>query len=549
MAVLTTRVDPTGAEARANAAAMRRLVADLRTRTAALTDAGAAGDARSIARHRERGKLPVRERIDRLLDPGAPFLELSALAAEGLYDGDAPGAGLVTGIGRVSGVECVVVANDATVKGGTYYPMTVKKHLRAQEIALDDHLPCLYLVDSGGAYLPLQDEVFPDRDHFGRIFYNQARMSAAGIPQVALVMGSCTAGGAYVPAMSDETVIVRGTGTIFLGGPPLVKAATGEEVTAEELGGSAVHTRTSGVADHEALDDEHALALAREIVASLSWRKPDPPWERAASCPPIAGAPLGVDGAADDPYGLYGVVPADLRQGYDVREVIARLVDGSEFHEFKREYGSTLVCGFAHLDGWPLGILANNGVLFSESALKGAHFIELACQRRIPLLFLQNITGFMVGREYEAGGIAKDGAKLVTAVASAAVPKFTVLIGGSFGAGNYGMAGRAYGSRGLWSWPNARISVMGGAQAARVLSTVREGSLPGGEWASEAERDAFEAPILAEYERQGHPYYATARLWDDGVIDPAQTRDVLALAISAALNAPIPETRFGVFRM
>jgi 3-methylcrotonyl-CoA carboxylase beta subunit len=349
--------------------------------------------------------------------------------------------------------------------------------------------------------------------------------------------------------MSDETVIVRGTGTIFLGGPPLVKAATGEEVTAEELGGSAVHTRTSGVADHEALDDEHALALAREIVASLSWRKPDPPWERATSCAPLTGAPLGMEGEADDPYGLYGVVPADLRQGYDVREVIARLVDGSEFHEFKREYGSTLVCGFAHLDGWPLGILANNGVLFSESALKGAHFIELACQRRIPLLFLQNITGFMVGREYEAGGIAKDGAKLVTAVASAAVPKFTVLIGGSFGAGNYGMAGRAYGSRGLWSWPNARISVMGGAQAARVLSTVREGSLPGGEWTSEAARDAFEAPILAEYERQGHPYYATARLWDDGVIDPAQTRDVLALAISAALNAPIPETRFGVFRM
>jgi len=549
MAVLTTRVDPTGAEARANAAAMRRLVADLRARTAALTDAGAAGDARSIARHRERGKLPVRERIDRLLDPGAPFLELSALAAEGLYGGDAPGAGIVTGIGRVSGVECVVVANDATVKGGTYYPMTVKKHLRAQEIALQDRLPCLYLVDSGGAYLPLQDEVFPDRDHFGRIFYNQARMSAAGIPQVALVMGSCTAGGAYVPAMSDETIIVRGTGTIFLGGPPLVKAATGEEVTAEELGGSAVHTRTSGVADHEAIDDEHALALAREIVASLDWRKPEPPWARAASCAPVVGAACGDDGPADDPYGLYGVVPADLRTGYDVREVIARLVDGSEFHEFKPEYGSTLVCGFAHLDGWPLGILANNGVLFSESALKGAHFIELACQRRIPLLFLQNITGFMVGREYEAGGIAKDGAKLVTAVASAEVPKFTVLIGGSFGAGNYGMAGRAYGSRGLWSWPNARISVMGGAQAARVLSTVREASLPGGEWASEAERDAFEAPILAEYERQGHPYYATARLWDDGVIDPAQTRDVLALAISAALNAPIPETRFGVFRM
>ena len=447
-------------------------------------------------------------------------------------------------------MECVVVANDATVKGGTYYPMTVKKHLRAQEIALDDHLPCLYLVDSGGAFLPLQDEVFPDRDHFGRIFYNQARMSAAGIPQVALVMGSCTAGGAYVPAMSDETVIVRGTGTIFLGGPPLVKAATGEEVTAEELGGSAVHTRISGVADHEALDDEHALALgARDRGLPELAEAGSAVGAGGRAARPLTGAPPGDDGPADDPFGLYGVVPADLRQGYDVREVIARLVDGSEFHEFKREYGATLVCGFAHLDGWPLGILANNGVLFSESALKGAHFIELACQRRIPLLFLQNITGFMVGREYEAGGIAKDGAKLVTAVASAAVPKFTVLIGGSFGAGNYGMAGRAYGSRGLWSWPNARISVMGGAQAARVLSTVREGSLPGGEWASEAARDAFEAPILAEYERQGHPYYATARLWDDGVIDPAQTRDVLALAISAALNAPIPETRFGVFRM
>jgi acetyl-CoA carboxylase carboxyltransferase component len=430
--------------------------------------------------------------------------------------------------------------------------MTVKKHLRAQEIALENRLPCLYLVDSGGAFLPLHDEVFPDRDHFGRIFYNQARMSAAGIPQIALVMGSCTAGGAYVPAMSDETVIVRGTGTIFLGGPPLVQAATGEVVTAEELGGAAVHARISGVADHEALDDEHALALAREIVASLSWRKPDPPWAREVPRPPAIERPTDQANCsqdAEDPTGLYGVVSADLRVGYDVREVIARLVDGSEFHEFKPAYGETLVCGFAHLDGWPIGILANNGVLFSQSALKGAHFVELASQRRVPLVFLQNITGFMVGKEYEAGGIAKDGAKLVTAVATTAVPKFTVIIGGSFGAGNYGMAGRAYGSRGLWSWPNSRISVMGGAQAARVLSTVGEASQPGGSWASEDARAAFEAPILAQYEAQGNPYHATARLWDDGVIDPAQTREVLALAISAALNAPIGETRFGVFRM
>ena len=552
MAQLRTRANPNSDEWRANDAAMRALVAELRAKTEALTRNGAGGDDRSVARHRERGKLPVRERIDRLLDPGTPFLELSPLAADGLYDGDAPGAGIVTGIGHIEGVECVVVANDATVKGGTYYPLTVKKHLRAQEIALQDRLPCLYLVDSGGAFLSLQDEVFPDRDHFGRIFYNQAQMSAAGIPQIALVMGSCTAGGAYVPAMSDETVIVRGTGTIFLGGPPLVKAATGEDVTAEELGGAAVHARISGVADHEALDDEHALAIAREIVASLSWRKPEAPWDRRQPRPPaIEGPKDPTTGApdADDPTGIYGVVSADLRMGYDVREVIARLVDASEFHEFKAAYGETLVCGFAHLDGWPVGILANNGVLFSESALKGTHFIELACQRRVPLVFLQNITGFMVGREYEAGGIAKDGAKLVTAVATAAVPKFTVIIGGSFGAGNYAMAGRAYGSRGLWSWPNSRISVMGGEQAARVLSTVREASLPGSAWASEEERAAFEAPILAEYERQGNPYYATARLWDDGVIDPAQTRDVLAIAISAALNAPIGETRFGVFRM
>jgi acetyl-CoA carboxylase carboxyltransferase component len=538
MAVLRTHVDPHSDEARANAAAMRSLVADLRRRTRTLTERGAAGDERSIARHRERGKMPVRERIDFLLDPGAPFLELSPLAANGMYDDDAPGAGIVTGIGVVSRTECVIVANDATVKGGTYYPMTVKKHLRAQEIAAADRLPCIYLVDSGGAFLPLQDEVFPDRDHFGRIFYNQARMSAAGIPQIALVMGSSTAGGAYVPAMSDETVIVRGTGTIFLGGPPLVKAATGEEVSAEDLGGASVHARVSGVADHEALDDEHAIAIGRGIVASLAWRKPQPPWERLESRPPTG-----------DPDDLYAVIPSDPRRAYDVRDVIARLVDGSEFHEFKGGYGDTLVCGFAHLDGYPVGILANNGVLFSQSALKGAHFIELACQRRIPLVFLQNITGFMVGREYEAGGIAKDGAKLVTAVACAEVPKFTVIIGGSFGAGNYAMAGRAYGSRGLWMWPNARISVMGGQQAARVLSTVREASLPGGRWGSDDERAAFEAPILEKYEVEGSPYHSTARLWDDGVIDPAQTRDVLALAVSAALNALIPETRFGVFRM
>ncbi|HET7676305.1 MAG TPA: carboxyl transferase domain-containing protein [Candidatus Limnocylindrales bacterium] len=531
MAVLTTRIDPASDEARANRAAMEALVAELRVRTAALQERGAAGDERSIARHRERGKLPVRERIERLLDPGAPFLELSPLAATGLYDDEAPGAGIVTGIGRVSGTDCVIVANDATVKGGTYYPMTVKKHLRAQEIALADRLPCIYLVDSGGAFLPLQDEVFPDRDHFGRIFYNQARMSAAGIPQVALVMGSSTAGGAYVPAMSDETVIVRGTGTIFLGGPPLVKAATGEEVTAEELGGASVHARVSGVADHEAVDDEHALAIGRQIVASLGWRTPDPPWERLAPRPP-----------AVDPASIHDVVSADLRRGYDVHEVIARLVDGSEFHEFKAGYGETLVCGFARLDGYPVGILANNGVLFSQSALKGAHFIELACQRRVPLVFLQNITGFMVGREYEAGGIAKDGAKLVTAVACAEVPKFTVIIGGSFGAGNYAMAGRAYGSRGLWTWPNARISVMGGEQAAMVLSLV-------GTFDSEEAREAYRAEIRAKYEREGNPYHATARLWDDGVIDPAQTRDVLALAIGASLNAGIPETTFGVFRM
>jgi acetyl-CoA carboxylase carboxyltransferase component len=532
MPVLRSRLDPAAAETRANHEAMAVLVDDLRRRQSDLADRGAGGDDASIQRHRERGKLPVRDRIDHLLDPGSPFLELSPLAANGLYDDDAPGAGIVTGIGRVEDTTCVIVANDATVKGGTYYPMTVKKHLRAQDVALENRLPCIYLVDSGGAFLPLQADVFPDRDHFGRIFYNQARMSAAGIPQVALVMGSCTAGGAYVPAMSDETVIVKGTGTIFLGGPPLVKAATGEDVSAEDLGGAEVHTRRSGVADHEALDDEHALALGRSIVANLN-RKPRPlPWDRRVP-----------DAPAADAAGLYGAVSADPRRPVPVREIIARLVDGSRFHEFKPLYGETLVTGFAHIDGYPVGIIANDGILFSQSSLKGAHFIELACQRRIPLVFLQNITGFMVGREYEEAGIAKDGAKLVTAVASAEVPKFTILIGGSFGAGNYAMAGRAYQPRFLWSWPNARISVMGGQQAARVLSTVRGG------FADDAERDAFEAPILDTYEREGSPYFATARLWDDGVIDPSDTRRILSLGLEAALHAPIPETRFGVFRM
>ena len=532
MPVLRSTIDATSDAFGANSEAMAGLVDELRARTRAIADRGAAGDDASIARHRERGKLPVRERIERLIDAGSAFLELSPLAANGLYDGDAPGAGIVTGIAMVEGVACVLVANDATVKGGTYFPMTVKKHLRAQEIALENRLPCVYLVDSGGAFLPLQDEVFPDREHFGRIFYNQAQLSARGIPQIALVMGSSTAGGAYVPAMSDETVIVRGTGTIFLGGPPLVKAATGEEVSAEELGGADLHTATSGVADHFALDDEHALAIGRSIVRNLAWRKPEPPWSMAEPAQPSV-----------NPEELYGVIPADPRQSYDVREVIARIVDGSDFHEFKERYGETLVTGFGRIEGYPVGILANNGILFSSSSLKGAHFVELASQRRIPLVFLQNITGFMVGREYEAGGIAKDGAKLVTAVATTAVPKFTVIIGGSFGAGNYGMAGRAYGPRQLWMWPNARISVMGGQQAARVLSTV------GGPFETDSARAAFEAPILADYERQGSPYYSTARLWDDGVIDPLDTRRVLAMGISAALNAEIGETRFGVFRM
>jgi acetyl-CoA carboxylase carboxyltransferase component len=518
--ILESRVDRLAPAFAENRARMQALVDELRERTGQVA---AGGGPDSVERHRSRGKLLARERIDRLVDPGSAFLELNALAAWELYGGEAPAAGIVTGIGVVEGRECVVVANDATVKGGTYYPLTVKKHLRAQEVAEQNRLPCLYLVDSGGAFLPMQDEVFPDRDHFGRIFFNQASMSAAGIPQVAVVMGSCTAGGAYVPAMSDESVIVKGTGTIFLGGPPLVKAATGEEVTAEELGGADVHSRISGVTDHYAVSDEHALALAREIVANLNGSRPPLPWEPAEPEEPL-----------HDPADLYGVVPEDYRVGYDVREVVARLVDGSRFHEFKPLYGETLVCGFAHIEGFPVGILANNGVLFSESALKGAHFVELACKRRVPLLFLQNITGFMVGKEYEAGGIAKDGAKLVTAVACAQVPKFTVIIGGSFGAGNYGMCGRAYSPRQLWMWPNARISVMGGEQAATVLSAV-------------GRSDPDE--IRAKYEREGSPYYSTARLWDDGVIDPLDTRKVVALGIAASLNAPIPETTFGVFRM
>jgi 3-methylcrotonyl-CoA carboxylase beta subunit len=528
MSILRTAIDPRGAEFAANAQAMGALVAGLRALVARVAEGGGAV---ARERHRARGKLLARERVAALIDPGSPFLEFSQLAACGMYNDEVPAAGIVTGIGRVSGRECVIVANDATVKGGTYFPVTVKKHLRAQEIARANRLPCLYLVDSGGAFLPLQDEIFPDRDHFGRIFFNQAQMSAAGIPQIAAVMGSCTAGGAYVPAMSDESVIVRGQGTIFLGGPPLVKAATGEEVSAEDLGGAEVHARISGVVDHYAHDDRHALAICRRIVAGLN-RDPRPEVALREPAPPLY-----------DPAELHGVVPADLRATYDAREVIARLVDGSEFDEFKQLYGTTLVCGFAHLGGYPLGILANNGILFSESALKGAHFIELCCQRGVPLLFLQNITGFMVGRKYEAGGIAKDGAKLVTAVATAAVPKLTVITGGSFGAGNYGMCGRAYDPRFVWMWPNARISVMGGEQAASVLATVRGG------FADAAAEDAFKAPIRAEYDAKGQPTYATARLWDDGIIDPADTRRVLALSLSAALNAPVARTRFGLFRM
>ena len=522
---LHSHVDPTGEPYARNAAAMQSAVDELQAR---LDVVRLGGPVASRERHVARGKLLPRDRVDALLDPGSPFLELSALAAGGMYGDEAPGAGVITGIGRVSGRECVVVANDATVKGGTYYPMTVKKHLRAQEVALQNRLPCLYLVDSGGAFLPRQDEVFPDREHFGRIFYNQAQMSAQGIAQVAAVLGSCTAGGAYVPAMADEAVIVKDQGTIFLGGPPLVKAATGEVVTAEDLGGGALHSRTSGVTDHLADDDAHALRIVRRIVATLGPRTPAP-WEVVPAEPPVV-----------DPATLYGVVPADPRTPYDVREVIARVVDGSRFQEFKAEYGATLVTGFAHVHGHPVGIIANNGVLFGESAVKGAHFVELCDKRSVPLLFLQNITGFMVGREYEAGGIAKHGAKMVTAVACARVPKLTVVIGGSFGAGNYSMCGRAYSPRLLWMWPNARISVMGGDQAAAVLAAVaKEGT----------DVEALQAQVRRQYEDQGNPYYSTARLWDDGVIDPADTRTAVGLALAAAANAPLAPVSYGVFRM
>ncbi|MDP9474848.1 MAG: methylcrotonoyl-CoA carboxylase [Actinomycetota bacterium] len=535
MSTIKSLVSPDSADFEANAEAYEGLLEELRDR---VDDAQRGSGKKAQERHKERGKLPVRDRIDLLLDPGTAFLELSPLAAFGMYDGEVPAAGIVTGIGRVSGREAVIIANDATVKGGTYYPMTVKKHLRAQEVAEQNHLPCIYLVDSGGAFLPLQDEVFPDREHFGRIFYNQARMSAKSIPQIAAVMGSCTAGGAYVPAMSDEVIIVKEEGTIFLGGPPLVKAATGEEVSAEELGGAEVHTRVSGVADHLAENDEHAAAIVRQIVANLN-REKKAPWTLAES-----------EETLYDPAEIYGIVPQDPRKSYDVREVIARIVDGSRMHEFKPLYGETLVCGFARIMGHPVGILANNGILFSESALKGAHFIELCTSRGIPLVFLQNITGFMVGKEYENEGIAKNGAKLVMAVANATVPKFTVIIGGSFGAGNYGMCGRAYGPRLLFMWPNARISVMGGEQAANVLLTVREEGLARqGKQMTNEEREEFKRPILEKYEREGNPYHSTARLWDDGVIDPLDTRIVLALGLSAAANAPIEETKYGVFRM
>ncbi len=535
MPIIKSELSPSSDAFKANVERMRELVADISDK-AATVELGGSEEARE--RHVSRGKLLPRERLAQLLDTGAPFLEIGQFTAWGMYGEEIASAGMICGIGRIEGTECMVVVNDATVKGGTYYPLTVKKHLRAQEIALQNNLPCIYLVDSGGANLPNQDEVFPDREHFGRIFFNQANMSAAGIPQIACVMGSCTAGGAYVPAMSDETIMVRKQATIFLGGPPLVKAATGEDVTAEELGGADLHTRESGVADHYATDDTHALAIVRRIVKNLNRNKRVGVTLRKPIQPLYA------------PDEIYGVVPADLRQPYDVREVIARLVDGSEFDEFKQNYGTTLVTGFAHLHGMPVGILGNNGVLFSESALKGAHFIELCCQRKIPLIFLQNITGFMVGRKYEAGGIAKDGAKLVTAVATAQVPKLTVIIGGSFGAGNYGMCGRAYSPRFLWMWPNARISVMGGEQAATVLAMVkREGfERRGEEWSAEDEAK-FRKPILMKYEHEGHPLYSSARLWDDGIIDPAKTRDVLALSLSAALNAPVPDTKFGVFRM
>jgi len=535
LAAIKSNIDPASDAYRANAEAWAPLLAELDSRRAGAAEGGSP---RTRERHVSRGKLLPRERVARLLDPGAPFLEIAPLAAFGMYEGDVHAAGLIAGIGRIEGIEAMIVANDPTIKGGAYYPMTVKKHLRAQEIARENNLPCVYLVDSGGANLPHQAEVFPDREHFGRIFYNQATMSAAGIAQIAVVMGSCTAGGAYVPAMSDETIIVKNQGTIFLGGPPLVKAATGEIVSAEELGGADVHTRISGVADHMARDDAHALALARRVVANLNKRKQHNLALRAPAEPSYP---------ADQ---LVGVAPVDLRKQYDVREIIARLVDGSDLDEFKARYGTTLVTGFAHLAGMPIGVLANNGILFSESALKGAHFIELCAQRGIPLLFIQNISGFMVGRQYEAGGIAKDGAKLVTAVANARIPKITLIVGGSFGAGNYGMCGRAYGPRFLFTWPSARISVMGGEQAASVLATIRRDNLEaeGKAWSQE-EEEAFKTPIREKYETEGSPYFATARLWDDGIIAPAETRRVLALAFSACLNAPIEETRFGVFRM
>ncbi|MGE8319005.1 MAG: carboxyl transferase domain-containing protein [Comamonas sp.] len=535
MSKLASQLNARSADFQTNAQAMRQVVDDLRAKAAQIAEGG--GEA-ARAKHLSRGKLLPRDRVRLLLDPGTPFLELAPLAALNMYHNAAPGAGMIAGIGRVSGVDCMIVCNDATVKGGTYYPITVKKHLRAQEIAAQNRLPCIYLVDSGGANLPNQDEVFPDREHFGRIFFNQANMSAQGIAQVAVVMGSCTAGGAYVPAMSDESIIVKNQGTIFLGGPPLVKAATGEVVSAEDLGGGDVHTRLSGVADHLADNDMHALALARRSIANLNKAKPVDP----ADQPPVP--PLF---PAEE---LYGVIPVDTRKPFDVREIIARVVDGSEFDEFKARFGSTLVCGFARVEGMKVGIIANNGILFSESAVKGAHFIELCCQRKIPLVFLQNITGFMVGRKYENEGIARHGAKLVTAVATASVPKFTIIIGGSFGAGNYGMCGRAYSPRFLWMWPNARISVMGGEQAASVLATVKRDGIEGkgGQWSAD-EEEAFKAPIRQQYEDQGHPYYASARLWDDGVIDPADTRRVLALGLAATRNAPIEDTKFGVFRM
>lgn len=546
MTRLETQLNTRSADFQANATAMRALVADLRVQCDQVAQGG--GEA-ARAKHTGRGKLLPRERVQMLLDPGTPFLELSSLAAHGMYEGAAPGAGIITGIGRVQGVDCVVVCNDATVKGGTYYPMTVKKHLRAQEIAEQNRLPCIYLVDSGGANLPNQDEVFSDRDHFGRIFFNQAQMSAQGIAQIAVVMGSCTAGGAYMPAMSDESIIVNHQGTIFLAGPPLVKAATGEVVSAEDLGGGDVHTRLSGVADYLAHNDLHALALARTVVRNLNYQKPVPAYMRAL------GAASHAHSAAPAPpcfdaQELYGIIPSDTRKPFDVREIIARIVDGSVLDEFKARYGTTVVTGFAHIEGMAVGIIANNGILFSESALKATHFIELCCQRKIPLVFLQNITGFMVGRKVENEGIARHGAKMVTAVATANVPKFTVIIGGSFGAGNYGMCGRAFSPRFLWMWPNARISVMGGEQAASVLATVKRDSIEarGGVWSAQEESE-FKAPIRQQYEDQGHPYYATARLWDDGIIDPADTRRVLALGLSAAANAPVEDTRFGLFRM